>query len=280
MLVRRGYGSELAHDAIRGWERMRASPPSAARHDGVIRLYFRPGSAALAPHGALIAAGVEPELLRVERDGDTVTPADYLSLNPMGVVPTLVHDDLVVTEAAAIVQYVADTWPDAELAPAVWNPRARPLQRAARLPQHHAAEALLRFLYPERYTAAADPAGVKEAAALALDRHFDWLEGLLAGQPTLLGDRIAAVDFYLHMLIRWGRHLDPDARARGALRLLRAAQPAPARGPCPRAARPRSLGRKDACQARPPVAGISLESYPPVNAVDLAAVRQKDEQNA
>ena len=120
---------------------------------------------------------------------------------------------------------------------------------------------------------------MKEAAALALD-HFDWLEGLLAGQPTLLGDRIAAVDFYLHMLIRWGRHLEPDARARGTLlRLLRAPQPASAGGPCARA-EGLALGRKDACRPGPPVAGIPLESYPHVNAVDLAAVRQKDEQNA
>lgn len=183
----------------------------------MIRLYFRPGSAALAPHGALIAAGVEPELLRVERDGDTVTPADYLELNPMGVVPTLVHDDLVVTEAAAIVQYVADTWPDAELAPAFGTRERVRFNELLAFLSTTPQQTLLRFLYPERYTAAADPAGVKEAAALALDRHFGWLESLLAGQPALLGDRIAAVDFYLHMLIRWGRHLEPDARVRGAL---------------------------------------------------------------
>ena len=36
---------------------MTSAPP-----DADIRLYYRPGSAALAPHGALIAAGVEPEL--------------------------------------------------------------------------------------------------------------------------------------------------------------------------------------------------------------------------
>ena len=183
----------------------------------MISLYFRPGSAALAPHGALIAAGIEPELVLVERDGDTVTPADYLELNPMGVVPTLVHDDLVVTEAAAIVQYVADTWPDAKLAPAFGTRERVRFNELLAFLSTTPQQTLLRFLYPERYTAAEDPAGVKEAAAGLLDRHFGWLEGLLGGQGTLLRERISAIDFYLHMLIRWGRHLDPDARTRAAL---------------------------------------------------------------
>lgn len=191
---------------------MTSAPP-----DAEIRLYYRPGSAALAPHGALLAAGVEPELVYVGRDGDAVDPPDYVRLNPMGVVPTLVHGDVVVTEAAAVVQYVADAWPDAALLP---RPGTRERVRAVELlaflsttPQ----QAMLRFLYPERYTTGADPSGVREAAALALERQLAWLESVVAGQATLLGANVSAVDFYLHMLIRWGRHLDPDARARGAL---------------------------------------------------------------
>ena len=120
---------------------MTSAPP-----DADIRLYYRPGSAALAPHGALLAAGVEPELVYVGRDGDAVDPPEYVRLNPMGVVPTLVHDDLVVTEAAAVMQYVADSWPEAGLLP---EPGTRERVRAVELlaflsttPQ----PALLRFL--------------------------------------------------------------------------------------------------------------------------------------
>jgi glutathione S-transferase len=191
---------------------MTSAPP-----DADIRLYYRPGSAALAPHGALLATGVEPELVYVERDGDAVDPPDYVRLNPMGVVPTLVHGDVVVTEAAAVVQYVADTWPDAALLP---RPGTRDRVRAVELlaflsttPQ----QAMLRFLYPERYTTGADASGVREAAVVALERQLSWLESVVAGQGALLGADVSAVDFYLHMLIRWGRRLDPDARTRGAL---------------------------------------------------------------
>jgi glutathione S-transferase len=42
---------------------------------------------------------------------------DYLAINPMGKVPSLRHDDMVVTEAAAICAYLADVFPEAGLAP-------------------------------------------------------------------------------------------------------------------------------------------------------------------
>jgi glutathione S-transferase len=55
------------------------------------------------------------------RKGDGRTP-DYLKLNPMGKIPTLVHRGVVVTEAAAICAYLADLHPEAGLAPAPGDP--------------------------------------------------------------------------------------------------------------------------------------------------------------
>ena len=42
---------------------------------------------------------------------------EYLTINPMGKVPALVHDGKVVTENAAICAYLADLVPDKGLAP-------------------------------------------------------------------------------------------------------------------------------------------------------------------
>ena len=42
---------------------------------------------------------------------------DYLAINPMGKVPAVRHGDTVVTEAAAICAYLADAFPEADLAP-------------------------------------------------------------------------------------------------------------------------------------------------------------------
>lgn len=43
--------------------------------------------------------------------------ADFLAINPMGKVPTIRHDAKVVTEAAAIILYLADAFPQATLKP-------------------------------------------------------------------------------------------------------------------------------------------------------------------
>jgi len=43
--------------------------------------------------------------------------ADFLAINPMGKVPTICHDGKVVTEAAAIILYLADAFPQAKLKP-------------------------------------------------------------------------------------------------------------------------------------------------------------------
>jgi glutathione S-transferase len=43
---------------------------------------------------------------------------NYLKLNPSGKIPTLIHDDLILTESAAICTYISDLFPDSNLIPA------------------------------------------------------------------------------------------------------------------------------------------------------------------
>lgn len=49
--------------------------------------------------------------------GTTMKGTDYLAINPMGKVPALKHGNIVVTEVAAICAYLADAFPQANLAP-------------------------------------------------------------------------------------------------------------------------------------------------------------------
>lgn len=51
--------------------------------------------------------------------GPAMKSHDYLSINPMGKVPAIVHDGTIVTEVAAICAYLADAFPQAGLAPPV-----------------------------------------------------------------------------------------------------------------------------------------------------------------
>src|SRR5215208_8432588 len=92
-----------------------------------MQLYFAPLACSMATRIALAEAAAEARFTAVDlkakrtADGD-----DFLAINPMGQVPVLRTDDGdVITENAAILQYVADAFPDAGLAPASGLARTR-----------------------------------------------------------------------------------------------------------------------------------------------------------
>ncbi len=84
-----------------------------------MKLYFTPGACSLSPHIALREAGLPFDIDQVDlAKKQTNSGADYRQVNPKGYVPALQLDDgQVLTEAATIVQYIADKKPEAKLAP-------------------------------------------------------------------------------------------------------------------------------------------------------------------
>ena len=176
----------------------------------MMRLYWRAGTAAMAPHAALAEAGVPYELVHVDRDEAGTSPAAYLALNPSGRVPTLEAGPLVLTETAAILLFLADTYPEAHLAPS---------DRASFYPwliflTNTVQPALMRLMYPERYGGD----GVRAAAAEELRGHIERIEASLAEREWLVGSERSGADFFRFMLTRWGRHLSPPAWESPALR--------------------------------------------------------------
>lgn len=184
-----------------------------------MRLHYRPGSAAMAPHVALAEIGCDFELARLELDEDGRPPAEYLLLNPWGVVPTLEHDGLVLSESAAILLYLADTFPEAGLAPALGTPERAEYYRRLLYLTNTIQPTFMRFFYPERFAdeEAAWPA-VKRRAEEILGLHFDRLEQDLAARRWLAGDALSSADLFLFMLIRWARNLERPAWDRPSLR--------------------------------------------------------------
>ena len=71
-----------------------------------------------------VGAPYRIELLDLSK-GEQKRP-DYLALNPMGKVPTIVHRGVVITEVVAICCYLADAFPAAGLAPAIGDPGRGP----------------------------------------------------------------------------------------------------------------------------------------------------------
>lgn len=79
-----------------------------------MKLYSFSGSCGLASHIVLNWTGqpFEVELMQKEQ---TKTP-EYLKLNPMGKVPLLDDDEFILSENAAVLTYLADKYPQAQLA--------------------------------------------------------------------------------------------------------------------------------------------------------------------
>jgi glutathione S-transferase len=179
----------------------------------MLRLHFIPGTAAMAPHAALAEAGASYALARVAADEYAPRPPEYLRLNPWGQIPTLEDGDLVLTEASAIVLHIADRFPESRLAPPLGMPARSELYRWLAYLATAVQQIFMRWFYADRFTLDRETApAIRTVAETELRRHFDWIDGQLAGRAWLVGDERTGADIYLFMLMWWGRKLDPPAR--------------------------------------------------------------------
>lgn len=81
----------------------------------MLTLYFAPGSSSMAPHIALHEIGQPFEAIELSfHKGENRTP-EYLAINPLGQVPTLVIDGRPLTEVAGCLFYLARAFPAARL---------------------------------------------------------------------------------------------------------------------------------------------------------------------
>ena len=83
----------------------------------MLKLYYSPGSCALASHITLEESGVAYAAERVDFKNSQQTSPAYLAINPKGRVPALVTDRGVLTETPAILTFVAQSAPQAKLLP-------------------------------------------------------------------------------------------------------------------------------------------------------------------
>lgn len=179
-----------------------------------LRLHWRPGTAAMAPHAALAEIGVDYELVLVERDEQGRSSDAYLRLNPSGLIPTLEDGGLVLTESAAILLHLGDRFPEAGLTPPLGTRERSELYRWLLHLTNTLQPTLLRVLYPERY----GTAGVREAATSAAYELFGRIEAHLDGRDWLVGASRTSADLFLFMLARWARNLERPAWDSPALR--------------------------------------------------------------
>ena len=130
------------------------------------------------------------------RNGENREPA-YLSVNPMGKVPAIRHDDAIVTEQVAIYIYLADLFPDAKLAPPIGDPLRGPYLRWMAFYGSCFEPALIdRWLKRE-------VEDKKTTGYGNFDDVFSALMGQLSNGPYLLGERFTALDVLWGGALTW-----------------------------------------------------------------------------
>jgi glutathione S-transferase len=175
-------------------------------------LYYAPGAASFLVHWLLIELDVPHELRLVDTAAKQQKSAEYLALNPNGVVPTLVIDGKPQYEAAALAMLLADRHPQAGLAPALDAPgRADYVQWMFNLA--NMVQPLFRqWWYPGEPAGDGNADAVRAHCAPRIEAQWQRIDAHLAANgPYLLGENISAADFYLTMLMRWSRNMPKPA---------------------------------------------------------------------
>ena len=192
-------------------------------------LYYVPGNASLAPHIVFEEIAAPYELRLVDRDSNEHKSADYLKLNPSGLIPALVDGDLVLTEAAAICLYLADRHPESKLAPAFGTPERALFYKWLMYLTNTLQAELITYFYPHRLGSESAKDTVQANAEARVGAMLDLIENQLAANasnqkgPWLTGRQYTVVDAYLMMLCRWTRGFKHPARARPHLNSFLAA---------------------------------------------------------
>ncbi|HLL10970.1 MAG TPA: glutathione S-transferase family protein [Rubrivivax sp.] len=176
----------------------------------MITLHYYPSNASFAPHVVLHELGIEFELALVDREAGAHKRAEYLKLNPNGLIPVLVDGDNVLYEAAAICLHLADTHPQAGLAPALGSPERAQMYKWVIWLTNTMQAMLIHYFYPDRMVAPGNAEGaeqVKVQARAKLGEHLSQVDAQLAGHggPWLLGSQYTIADPICFMLCRWTR---------------------------------------------------------------------------
>ena len=87
------------------------------------KLYGSLGAASLSPQCVLEESGLPYEFIEVDISEDTERDPEYLKLNPHGRIPTLIFEDQVMIESAAISIYLADKHAHTQLSPPLDHPK-------------------------------------------------------------------------------------------------------------------------------------------------------------
>ncbi|KZL16144.1 MULTISPECIES: glutathione transferase GstA [unclassified Pseudovibrio] len=174
-----------------------------------MKLFYKPGACSLATHITLNEIAISYEIDRVDTEaGKTSTGLDFKTINPKGYVPALLLESgEVLTEGAAVLQYLADTHPEHGLAP-----KAGSVARARLQEYLNFISSELHKAFTPLFTPSAS-VQEKEIAAKSVGAKLDCFESLFSdGRSYLLGESFSVADAYLFVVCSWPRLVGIDLK--------------------------------------------------------------------
>jgi glutathione S-transferase len=175
-------------------------------------LYYSPGTASMVIHLALLEIGAQHELKLVDFAAKAQHSANYLKLNPQGVVPTLIMNGHPMRESAAILMALADRHPDASLAPKVGTPEREAWYQWIVFLSNSLAATYRFWFYPEELGVAEHTPETRAALQVKIEGVWHLLDTHLSKNgPYLLGEQVSAADLLLIILMRWSRNMPRTA---------------------------------------------------------------------
>ncbi len=172
-----------------------------------MKLYTSPGSCSSASHIALLEAGADFELVKLNLRTDRMLPdGRHLNdINPKGYVPVLELDDgSLLTENVAILQYIADQYPDSNLAPPNGTMERTRLHEWLGFINSEIHKGLSSFFNPNLTDE------IRAFYTQRLDNRFAYVDSHLQDNDYLMGDQFTVADAYLFIVSSWSPMLKYD----------------------------------------------------------------------
>jgi glutathione S-transferase len=170
----------------------------------MLKLFHAWGSCSLASAIVLEEAGADYELVQMDTKAGDQRKPEYLAVNPKGRVPALVTDRGVLTETPAILAFIAQSYPEAKLAP-LDDPYA--FARAQAFNSYLCSTVHVAHAHKHRGYRWTDDPVAQAAMTAAVPRNeiacFQLIEDEMLAGPFVLGEAYSICDAYLFTLTGW-----------------------------------------------------------------------------
>jgi glutathione S-transferase len=169
-----------------------------------LKLYYMPGTIALASHITLAESGAEYEIEKVDFTATKQRSPEYLKINPKGRVPALVTAQGILTETPAILTYIAQAYPSASLAPI---DRLFEFARCQEFNSYFCSTVHVAHSHRMRGHRWADDenaiAAMQHKVPQTMSEGMALIEQALAAGPWLMGRQYTICDPYLFTMTGW-----------------------------------------------------------------------------